>query len=68
MKIVVTVADGHLGQIEAVADRLRHNGMEVAQVLGPIGVITGTAQPGWEALGDLDGVAAVEPEREARER
>jgi hypothetical protein len=61
--ITVTVADDHMEAIEALADRLRAAGMDVDLVLGPVGLITGSAPPGWEAWRDLDGVADVEAQR-----
>ncbi|MCU1663319.1 MAG: hypothetical protein QOI36_5241 [Pseudonocardiales bacterium] len=64
--VTVTVDDNHLAVIDELAERLRTAGMDVEQVLGPIGVITGSAPPGWEALVDLDGVAGVEPQRTMR--
>jgi hypothetical protein len=65
-RITVTVTDDHLDGIEALAERLRAAGVRVEQVLGPIGVITGEAPPGWQALADLDGVAGVEAQRTVR--
>jgi hypothetical protein len=64
--VTVTVDDDHLGVIEELAERLRVAGMDVEQVLGPVGVITGSAPLGWEAFADLDGVAGVEPQRTMR--
>ena len=51
----MTVGDGHA--IEEVAAALRARGMEVAQVLEGIGVITGSAPD--EVRGDLAGVEGV---------
>jgi hypothetical protein len=66
-KVTVTVADDHVGDIEDVVERLRSAGMTVDQVLGPVGVITGSVQPsGRSALEALAGVAAVEEETEFR--
>ncbi|WP_433558622.1 hypothetical protein ACQPWY_09155 [Pseudonocardia xinjiangensis] len=64
--VTVTADDAHLDELDRLADRLRAAGMEVEQVLEPVGVITGSAPPGWESLADLDGVAAVEPGRTVR--
>jgi hypothetical protein len=58
--VVVTVS----GEIDEVAERLRAAGMKVGQVLAAIGIITGSVQAGRrEALADIAGVVAVEPER-----
>lgn len=65
-RITITVADDHLDGIDALADRLRVAGVRIEQVLGPIGVITGEAPAGWQALADLDGVAGVEAQRAVR--
>jgi hypothetical protein len=59
VELSVTVGDGH--GIEEVAAGLRARGMEVAQVLDGIGVITGSAPD--EVCADLagvDGVASVD--------
>jgi hypothetical protein len=59
VQVSVTVDDGHA--IEEVAAGLRARGMEVAQVLDGIGVITGSAPAGVrEALAGVDGVASVD--------
>lgn len=58
--ITVTVDDDHLGGIDGVADQLRAAGMQVHQVLGSAGVITGevtdAARP---AIARVPGVAEV---------
>jgi hypothetical protein len=64
--VTVTVDDEHLGSIDQLAESLRAAGMDVEQVLRPVGVITGSAPSGWEAPAGLDGVAAVEPQRTIR--
>ena len=59
VELSVTVGDGHA--IEEVAAGRRARGMEVAQVLDGIGVITGSAPD--DVRGDLagvDGVASVD--------
>jgi hypothetical protein len=59
VQVSVTVDDGHV--IEEVAAGLRARGMEVAQVLDGIGVITGSAPAGArEALAGVAGVASVD--------
>jgi hypothetical protein len=59
VELSVTVGDGHA--IEEVAAGLRARGMEVAQVLEGIGVITGSAPDEVRAdLAALDGVASVD--------
>jgi hypothetical protein len=58
VELSVTVGDGHA--IEEVAAGLRARGMEVAQVLDGIGVITGSAPDELRAdLAAVDGVANV---------
>jgi hypothetical protein len=65
--ITVAVADSHLAQIEAVAERLRAAGMKVEQVLPAIGVITGTVPASsLAALSAVEGVASIEPQTEFR--
>jgi hypothetical protein len=59
VQLSVTVDDGHA--IEDVAAVLRARGMEVAQVLDGIGVITGSAPAGVRtALAAVEGVASVD--------
>jgi hypothetical protein len=59
VELSVTVDDGHA--IEEVAAGLRARGMEVAQVLDGIGVITGSAPDDVRrALATVEGVASVD--------
>ena len=59
VQLSVTVGDGH--EIEEVAAGLRARGMEVAQVLDGIGVITGSAPDDVrQALAAVEGVASVD--------
>jgi hypothetical protein len=61
--ITVTVSDEHLGDVDEVADQLRAAGMNVAQVLGGVGIITGSVDSDRRAdLEHLPGVTAVEAE------
>lgn len=64
VKITVTVDTAHAGEIEAVAEQLRDQGMEVDQVLDSIGMITGSipsaAPAASAALQAIDGVASVD--------
>jgi len=58
-KITVTVSD----DADAVAERLRAAGVNVDQVLGAAGIITGSVAAERRAsLADLPGVASVEAE------
>lgn len=66
-KIVVSVDDDHLGQIDEVVGRLQAAGMRVEQVLHAVGVITGSVDnPALAQLDAVTGVAAVEPQRTYR--
>jgi hypothetical protein len=59
VQLSVTVGDGHA--IEEVAAGLRARGMDVAQVLDGIGVITGSAPDDVRrSLAEVDGVASVD--------
>ena len=61
VQLSVTVDDGHA--IDEVAAGLRARGMEVAQVLDAIGVITGSAPDDVRpALAAVEGVASVDEE------
>ena len=66
-RITVTIDDDHLGQADEVADRLRAAGMSVDQVLGTVGLITGSVDPAERpAVEAVPGVAGVEEERTFR--
>jgi hypothetical protein len=59
--VTVTVADAQGGAIEELAARLRQAGMDVGQVLGTVGIITGSVDDSrLAAIEALPGVAAVE--------
>jgi hypothetical protein len=59
--VTVTVAGSHAGALEDVAEALRAAGLEVEQVLGALGVITGSAEESALAsIEALPGVASVE--------
>jgi hypothetical protein len=63
-KVTVSVTDDAVGRIDEVVAALEHGGMHVEQVLRPIGLITGSIDTQRvQALGDVAGVAAVEPQR-----
>ena len=62
-KITVTVDDDHLTQVHDVAERLRAAGMTVDQVLGSVGMITGSVDPSKRpSVAAVPGVASVEEE------
>jgi hypothetical protein len=62
--ITVTVHDDHLGRIEELADQLRAAGMQVHQVLGAVGIITGEAADAQRsAITRVPGVIGVEDQR-----
>ena len=63
-RILITVDEGHLVDIDAVAEGLRAAGMTVERVLGTIGVITGLASSECRpALEHVPGVMAVEADQ-----
>jgi hypothetical protein len=60
-KITITATDDQMGRIDELAERLRRAGMQVEQILGPIGMITGTATPAQRsAIKTFTGIAAIE--------
>lgn len=62
-RVVVTVHDDQLDHVEEVADQLRGAGMRIDQVLGEIGVITGSLpEDRRAAVLSMPGIAAVENE------
>ncbi|MFI7481858.1 hypothetical protein ACH9EU_05505 [Kocuria sp. M1R5S2] len=63
MRICVTVDAAHLAVIDDVAGALRSCGMQVEQVLGSIGMVTGSAgESSVPALRSVDGVESVDEE------
>jgi hypothetical protein len=59
--VTVTVSASHVGAIDALVAQLRQAGMDVEQVLGALGVITGSIDDAQlAAIEALPGVAAVE--------
>jgi hypothetical protein len=57
----VTVDDGHLSDLDAVASALRDSGMQVERVLGSLGLITGSAPAGARpSLLAVEGVTSVD--------
>jgi hypothetical protein len=62
-RVTVIVDDAQLAKIDELADRLRNAGMRVEQVLGEIGMITGSLPPEHrERVRTMPGVAGVEDE------
>ena len=62
-RITVTVRDDQLAHIDELAERLRAAGMQIDQVLHPLGVITGSVPRSQrDALAAVPGVADVEDE------
>jgi hypothetical protein len=68
VEVSVLVAEDHLASMDAVAASLQDAGVRVSQVLGSVGVITGTADDPAKvaALETLAGVRSVELGREIR--
>jgi len=64
VQVSVTVDDGHLSTIGIVADALRDRGMDVADVLAELGIITGSVpQVRQSALMEVDGVISVDADQ-----
>ncbi|MEA2828951.1 MAG: hypothetical protein QOG43_3390 [Actinomycetota bacterium] len=62
-RVTVTVADSGRARIDDLVRRLEAEGMEVEQVLGSIGMVTGSVPAGGRAaITALADVAAVEGE------
>ena len=59
--VSVTVDDGHRDSLDGVVEHLRASGMEVEQVLGSLGMVTGSAPAETlDALRGVEGVASVD--------
>lgn len=62
--LTVAVDDEYTDALDGVVERLQGAGMEVDEVLPALGAVTGSADAGQlAALGNVEGVAAVEPAR-----
>jgi hypothetical protein len=59
--VSVTVADGHREGMDGVVESLRATGMQVEQVLGSLGIVTGSApDDALDALRGVEGVDSVD--------
>jgi hypothetical protein len=56
-QVTVTVRDEYVDRLDDVVGNLRERGMTVDQVLGSLGIVTGSAPA--DALGALQGVEGV---------
>jgi hypothetical protein len=63
--VVVSVRDDHLDHLDRVVDDLRAAGLHVRDRLERLGTVTGSVPAGsLDSLSAIDGVDAVEQERE----
>jgi hypothetical protein len=66
-RVIVTIDDAHLGDIQTVASALQGQGMTVENILSISGIIMGTCSRSSQAsLQNVPGVVSVEEEGEAR--
>jgi hypothetical protein len=66
-EVTIAVDEDHLGDLDAVASRLREAGMSVGTLLREIGIITGRIEDSRaDDLENVEGVAHVERGREYR--
>jgi hypothetical protein len=66
-EVLVAVDDEHMERLDTIADELRSAGMEVGQVMGELGVVTGSVEATkMKRLSAVRGVASVERAREVR--
>ncbi len=60
-QVSVTVGDGHRASMDGVVQSLQARGLQVEQVLGTIGIVTGSAPAdAIEALRGVEGVDSVD--------
>src|SRR4051794_37724839 len=61
--VLISVEDSHMGRISEVAEKCRDAGLDISHVMNLTGTITGSVEASrLQALKEIDGVAAVEPE------
>ena len=59
--VSVTVGDGHRESLDGVVQSLRASGLQVDQVLGSLGIVTGSAPAeALDVLRGVEGVASVD--------
>lgn len=64
-RIIVTVDDQHVPEIQSVATALQSAGMHVGNILSGTGIITGeVSQPKMQELKSIPGVVDVEVDQE----
>jgi precorrin-6B methylase 2 len=64
VNLMISIDDEHMGDISSIAQKLRKIGLRESQLLGEIGVITGTIdENAMSKLSDISGVAAIERQR-----
>ncbi len=62
-RVTVTIADDQGTDIDSTVERLRQAGMTIDQVLGAVGIVTGTVPASERSkIASVPGVAAVEDE------
>ncbi len=67
IKLIVTVDDQHLVQIERVADKLAAAGLKIESILRTGGIITGSVSQELQTkLQAIEGVLSVETDTEMR--
>ena len=67
IKLIVTVDDEHLVQIERVADKLSAAGLNIESILRTGGIITGSVSQELQSkLQAIEGVLSVETDTEMR--
>ncbi|WP_116453660.1 ketohydroxyglutarate aldolase [Blastococcus litoris] len=60
-QVSVTVGDDHRDSLDGVVENLRASGLQVDQVLGTLGIVTGSApDDALDALRGVEGVASVD--------
>lgn len=66
-RVIITIGDQHLSDIQSVATTLQSAGVKVDNVLPSTGIITGeVSQPKIQELKSIPGVVDVEVDQEMR--
>ncbi len=64
VQVTISIDDAHLEQIDQVADQLKAAGLDVAQTMSTLGIVTGSIDSDkMSSLSEVTGVDSVEVDK-----